>query len=152
MSNIVIPRGQHPYDLIVGANVRQAPILTVRQLRDLYPEDFEAASDALAPDEWRLLYEIHPFLIYALTNPAFDIVNELTLVFDDRQTMDGARHAQLRSDRDVDDIAATIRMALADLMPDQQKALWCIMCGAKQSDMSGEELLTRHWWKGWRTM
>ena len=147
MSNFIIPRGEHSYDVVVGAATRQAPLLTVRNLRSLYPEDFEVAATALAPDEWRLLFEVHHFAIYELTNPAFDPISRLSEVFDHHPTMEGARHAQLGSDRDVEDIAATIRMNLSVLTPDQQKAFWSIMVAAKQSDLETDEILTKEWWR-----
>ncbi len=152
MSNVIIPRGEHPYDLFIGARVRQPPLSTVRQLMHLYPDDFEAAASALAADEWRLLYRIHSFPIYALADPGFDLMCELFPVFDNRQIMDGARHEQIGSARDVDCIAESIRVNVSILGADQQKAIWCIMVGAKQSDMESQQLLHDHWWNHWETM
>lgn len=127
MSTTIIPKGCHAYDVIVGANTRQPPLNTVESLAVRFPADFAEAANALNPDEWRLLYEVHHYSIYALTDPTFDVVRAIVDVLEEPQNTEHLSQEQIGSDRSVDDIALSIRWKLADLPSDVQKALWSIL-------------------------
>lgn len=152
MSNIIIPRGTHAYDVEVGAATRQVPLLTVGRLRELYPADFEAAALALEPDEWRLLYQVHHFSIFELADPSFDPVQKIWEVLEHQQTVEGIRTEEVGSSRPNDTIIASLRFHLHNLTADELKALWCILVAAKQSDMDADEVRQNHWWSRWRDL
>jgi hypothetical protein len=149
MPIIIAPKGRNPYDLVVGSLTRQTPRITVLSLAAQFPDDFRKAASALEADEWRLLYEIKYYEIYALANPAFDPLQSIEEVLDHQQTIEGVLVDRVCSNRSIEEIAFGIRMKLSALSFDERKALWCILVGAKHADLDNDELASCGWWRYW---
>ena len=152
MPIIIAPNGRNPYDVVVGSLTRQTPRITILSLAAQFPDDFRKSASALAADEWRLLYEIKYYEIYALANPAFDPLQSIEEVLDHQQTMEGILFDRVCSNRSIEEITFDIRMKLSALSFDERKALWCILVGAKHADLAVEEMSESAWWLDWCAM
>ncbi len=150
MSTVTLINGEHAYDVIVGANTRLAPRITVDYLAEQFPADFANAVEVVEPYQWRLLYEVHHYPIYALANPAFDPLHAILDVLEEPEnTNHVCLDDDLRLGPSIEDFADRLREQLSDVPADVQKAVWCILAGAKQAGMDEDQIALDSWWRTW---
>jgi hypothetical protein len=139
--------GQHDYASMVGSGVHLPQLFTARRLLDSFPDDFECASVALKPEQWRFLYQINGYPIFKLANPGFDPVSEITGLFSDEEIIESIRVDLVGIDIAARDFVWDVRQDIERLGADEAKGLWIILCCARRLDFNEEQYWALPWWQ-----
>jgi len=140
------PNGAHDYDLTVNPCARLHPLEQMESLLNLFPQDFEAASNVFTSVQWRLLFYLRRCSLAHLGQPDFNVLDALrqacladTWLFD-------VPSEWLGSDEPSLDIALGMRQDIGALTADQAKAVWAVLAFAQAIDLEKYEVLKLSWW------
>lgn len=120
-------------------------IRKVAALIDARPEDFAAASVALRPEGWRLLYVCgNAFALESLVLPRFEAQLALRDLCDLQKHHGGPPVHLIGSS--AEGIAHETEVALRSLSPGESAAAWTILSAAHAFNFEDAELLGYEWW------
>jgi hypothetical protein len=141
--------GEQGFDLFVNDKSRRPVTETMAMLFSEFRENFEAASEALKPTHWRLLFYLDQFPMAALGQSSFDPVKELTLIVNQDSSQTDVPIEWIGSTTPVDWVLQDIRILLYDTDVDLAKALWAILAFARSLGLEKNEVLQVKFWECW---
>jgi hypothetical protein len=141
--------GLHDYDLIVNRKARRPATWAIARLFGAFRDDFNTASHAFDPVQWRLLHYMDQFPLANLANPCFDAAEALQNICSQETWKMEVPSEWTGSIVPSIVLLQDIPIQISQLDADVAKAAWTILAFARNLGLEKNDILQVPFWEIW---
>ena len=141
--------GRHDYDILVNRQARQPAIWTIARLFGSFRDDFNTASHAFDPVQWRLLYYLNQYSLANLANPGFDAVETLRNICSQENWQMEVPSEWTGSIVPSIVLLQDLPIEITQLDADVAKAAWTILAFARSLGFEKNDVRQVPFWEPW---
>jgi len=141
--------GLHDYDLRVNRKARRPLIGAIAKLFAAFRGDFETASQAFTPVQWRLLFHLDQYPLANLANPSFDAVETLLNICGQENWKMEVPSEWTGSIVPSIVLLQDLPIEIRQLDADVAKAVWTILAFARILGLVQNDVLQVSFWQPW---